>query len=378
MDILLVDDEEHILRSVGDFLTDFGHRVMPAGTGEEALKLLAQGTDVGLIISDIRMPGMDGFEFLQAVRTRYAPIPGILITGHQEEHSLLKTLRCGAYEYLRKPIRLKYLLACIDEVDASRRLGEQLVVSRRMLGIAGASAPEQVVRSGLAYEIQVPLGAAREALQRMGIFWKSVQNDLASEDARDHLGTVQDEVAALFVSMEDSLARMYSIVQDLEALAGTHSPPVERRVNLSGCLMEAAEKVGATLFAGVHPKWDFDDDALYVLGDRRDFLHLFSHLLDNAARAVASSQEAEVHVRVRREDVDQVRIEVHDNGCGMSEEVRARAFEAFFTTRPEGESLGVGLPVCQEIVRRHGGEIGFEDDKKQGTTFWIRLRRAPE
>ena len=377
MEILLVDDEDHILRVVGDFLRDFGHEVIPARSGEEALRCLEGRQGVALIISDIRMPGIDGFELLDTVRARFADIPTILITGHREDSNLLKALRSGAYDYLKKPIRLKSLLNSIDHIEACKRLRDRLLSERNSLasGDSGRS-----TEAGLAFEIQAPLTSALEDLQRVGIFWKAVRNDWGTlaNDARSQgqpRGSVQAEVTNLLGTIRENLSSIDGILRDVGILSNPVGEATQQ-INLVGCLKESAETTWASLSDGVELIEDYDEEVLRVQGDRQDLCHLFTHLFQNAARAVGYKQDARISISARGEGTTWVRVEVTDNGDGISREIKSRVFDPFFTTREEGEGLGLGLYVCERISRNYGGEIGFESCAEGGTTFWVRLKQA--
>tara|TARA_B100000315_G_C14153910_1_gene396956 strand:+ start:183 stop:554 length:372 start_codon:yes stop_codon:yes gene_type:complete len=116
MTILLVDDDELICQSIGDFLSQRQHTVFTCTNGQDALDYLDQHT-IDLIISDIYMPGIDGIELLRQIRARYPTLQVILITGHATVDTAVEALRNRAYDYLRKPIRLEELLTCIKRIE---------------------------------------------------------------------------------------------------------------------------------------------------------------------------------------------------------------------------------------------------------------------
>ncbi len=110
--LLLIDDEEVIHRSAGDFLEQMGYKVLHADSGQSGLKLFdEQGADI--VITDVRMPGMDGMELLQELGRRSHDIEVILISGHGDMDIAIDALRKGAFDFFRKPIRLEELLAAL-------------------------------------------------------------------------------------------------------------------------------------------------------------------------------------------------------------------------------------------------------------------------
>jgi DNA-binding NtrC family response regulator len=107
--ILLVDDELDILSSIGEILNRFGYQVIAKPNAKEALSVVRQGTKIDLIITDYRMPGMDGLEFLNALRLENSSVPVIILTAYGAVESYLKSLSLGVFEYLNKPIKAKEL-----------------------------------------------------------------------------------------------------------------------------------------------------------------------------------------------------------------------------------------------------------------------------
>ncbi|NVM22397.1 MAG: response regulator [Desulfobacterales bacterium] len=115
--ILFVDDEKVAHRSIGGFLRDLGYRVLIAENGKQALDMLQKENGVGLIISDIRMPVMNGLQLLRSLREQKRRLPVILITGYGDIDSAAEALRYDAFEYLKKPVNLNQLLASIKHIE---------------------------------------------------------------------------------------------------------------------------------------------------------------------------------------------------------------------------------------------------------------------
>jgi DNA-binding NtrC family response regulator len=107
--ILLVDDEIEILKSLGEILTRFGYQVIAKQAAQEALSSVKDGVHIDLVITDYRMPGMDGLEFLNALRQMDPSVPVIMLTAYGAVESYLKSLSLGVFEYVNKPIKAKDL-----------------------------------------------------------------------------------------------------------------------------------------------------------------------------------------------------------------------------------------------------------------------------
>lgn len=107
--ILLVDDELEILRSLGEILNRFGYKVIAKAEAKAALAVVHERIEIDLVITDYRMPGMDGLEFLNALRSMNSSVPVIMLTAYGAVESYLKSLSLGVFEYLNKPIKAKEL-----------------------------------------------------------------------------------------------------------------------------------------------------------------------------------------------------------------------------------------------------------------------------
>ena len=119
--ILLVDDEIEILKSLGEILERFGYTVIARTEAKEALSVVRDGAKIDLVITDYRMPVMDGLEFLNALRQLDRSVPVIVLTAYGAVESYLKSLSLGVFDYINKPIKAKELgrivQAAIDSSD---------------------------------------------------------------------------------------------------------------------------------------------------------------------------------------------------------------------------------------------------------------------
>ncbi|MHB8764705.1 MAG: response regulator, partial [Deferrisomatales bacterium] len=111
--ILVVDDEESILRSLEAVLRDEGHEVVLSETAEAALEAV-EAEDPDLVLLDVWLPGMDGIEALEAIRTRHPELPVVIMSGHGTIETAVKATKLGAYDFFEKPLNLDKLLLGID------------------------------------------------------------------------------------------------------------------------------------------------------------------------------------------------------------------------------------------------------------------------
>jgi len=122
--ILVVDDEESILRSLEGVLKDEGHEVALARSGKAALEAV-EAEDPDLVLLDIWLPGMDGLETLDVLRTRYPDLPIIMMSGHGTIETAVRATRLGAYDFIEKPLNLDKVLLCIENALKTSRLAQE-------------------------------------------------------------------------------------------------------------------------------------------------------------------------------------------------------------------------------------------------------------
>jgi DNA-binding NtrC family response regulator len=120
--ILVVDDEPNVVGTLSDFLNDCGHTTEVASDGLHALETMSRHGDIGLVIADVRMPRMDGIEFLTTIKVKYPGVPAILITGHGDEGLAVAALQEGATDYIKKPIKLRELRDSVAKVEERHAL----------------------------------------------------------------------------------------------------------------------------------------------------------------------------------------------------------------------------------------------------------------
>lgn len=222
---------------------------------------------------------------------------------------------------------------------------------------------------GIAHEINNPLAFVRANLHH-------VHRELAEfpgKDAADAraVGDVIRELGEVVTESLEGIDRAMHIVQDVNTFSDASGGDARLRVDLGPLLDEAIGVVRLGLPQGVRvERVGSDQDGLEVHGSPHRLKHLFLNLLVNAVQSVEESGSVEVEMRGDRRRVS---IVVTDDGAGIAPGDLARVFDPFFTTRPVGSGPGLGLAVCHEIVRSHGGSIDVKSEERRGTRVAISL-----
>ena len=366
--VLLVDDRPDNLLALRAVLEPLGLDLVEAASGEEALRHLLAG-EFALIILDVQMPVLDGFETARLIRgrerTRYVPIIFLTAISGEPEH-YQRGYESGAVDYVYKPFEPEILRAKVSVFSELWSRGATIEAQREEL--AGRLAELDAAHAGLAAQA-VELERSNAALERfaevVGVELREPLHTVAGLlDLLDdrHTGALSDEGRTLLARALAGTDRARAIVGSLLDYARASTGELQRdRLPLAEVLAEAEAEAGPQL---AEAKGEVVADGLpMVAGDRRQLVELLTQLLDNAVRYRGTAPPV---VTVSAETVqDGVRVAVADNGPGVPETDLPRLFTAF--ARPvatpaatNARGAGLGLALCRRIVERHGGMIWAE------------------
>ena len=346
--LLLVDDIEENLVAVEAVLAPLGHRLIRAHSGEEALRYLLTD-EIGVIVLDVQMPGLDGFETARHIkdrdRTRDIPIVFLTALGGEIEHRL-RGYAAGAVDYLAKPVDPDILRAKVRvflELHlATQELKEQgELLALRTTELERSNADLEQFSYVASHDLQEPLRVIAGYLELL----------------TDHLGEHLDEDARTWIDRaSDSAARMSSMIKDLltYARAGASGGDTEA-VDLGEALMRAVDAVRATRDerkGTIRPGRGLGSVRAIPL----DVDRVLQNLLANALK-YRGEDPPNIVVDAQRRD-GFLEVSVCDNGRGVPEADLDRVFGRF--ERVAGEpypGTGLGLAVCRRLVERAGGKI---------------------
>jgi signal transduction histidine kinase len=380
--ILLVDDDQALLQALPRTiaLRMSGVQVQTAAEASIALKLL-QEREYDAIISDIKMPGMDGLELLAIASERHPETPVLLITGHGEHGLAISALRGGAYDYILKPIDRDDFVASLQRALHTRQLRQQIQVQQRALEWYALSLERQVEQrtrelvamneskdallSTVAHELASPLTGMRGMAM---LVERQLQRDAPVEKVHRTMG-----------DMTRAMSRLERIVQDLQdtSLIQTHRFILHRnhcdlvelgRQVLAEFKMTMGEEVALTYNAPSEPV-EADVDAERIC-------QAWLNLLSNARKY--SPEGAPITVQVQRRE-EQAVVSVSDRGVGIPAEQLSYIAEQFYRVpgievqTDSAPGLGLGLYLARTIVEQHGGRLQVQSQQGQGSTFSLIL-----
>ncbi len=374
--VLVVDDELLALKLV--------QRVFESETDIElhtttsAAKALEEAgrEDMDLVVTDQRMPEMNGLELLSRFRQIRPDAQRILVTAYPDMEVALRAINEGmVYRFVLKPwdlndmrVSIRRALEAKRIADEHRKLTAQLKTQFEELVRAERLATVGRLSAGLGDQFP-PLHAAFQAATEAVVKCK----DDAIAALASALRRLKPPNPSLFNETLDALraagTQLQGLVQGIKSVA-RHSPePVPFDVNQA--VLSAVHLLGHRFKSGIRLERELN--ALPAVRCRgSEIAQVMVNLIGNAADAVEGRSGQMVRVRTW-EDGGKVHVEVSDTGSGIDPAVRSRLFQPFLTTKEPGRGTGLGLSICKNIVESHGGSIYVDSEPGRGARFVFAL-----
>jgi signal transduction histidine kinase len=383
VNILLVDDQPGKLIAHEAILSELGQRIVKARNGVEALGHLLR-YDFAVILLDVNMPNMDGFETAALIRQRprFEKTPIIFVTGYNTtDIDRLKGYELGAVDYLFLPVVPQVLKAKVSVfVELARqtqiiktqasdlaahncRQAEQLEVIQKLNDeLKNANSELEAFSYTVSHDLRAPL---RSISGYVGVLFEEYGSRL-DEEGRGHL-----------FALDRAAKRMDALTRDLLAYGRVAREAVTLEpVSLKPLLEVVLSVIGS---ANTHPaKITIEPDLLDVMGHRFLLEQCLTNLISNATKFVSPGVIPEVRIRTEPRG-SQVRLWIEDNGIGIDASYHQKIFSMFERVGDlrRYEGTGIGLAIVHRAVQRMGGACGVESALGQGSRFWVDLLSVP-
>lgn len=370
--ILAVDDNPRNLQLITSLLSQKGYKVVVANSGENALKyLMLKKPD--LILLDIMMPGMSGYEVCEEISKNpdLVGVPVIFLTAKSELNDVVTGFRLGAVDYITKPFRGEEVIARIETHLELRRVRTELELKNDLIAqetnkLRTAIAEKDRFFSILSHDLRAPLAGFQAATE---LLENNIQN-------------LSTEEAAMFISsMADSARQLNKLLENLLSWAqlqlGTLKPISENFDVFY--LAETAVNSQKTLAAQKDILIENQlNKSARVFADYQMTLTIFRNLISNAIKFSPRGSKITLHHSPSAEGF--VAVSISDSGIGMNPETLQNLFRLDVkVSRPgtEGEaSSGLGLILCKDLAERNKGTISVSSVEGQGSTFTVSLPHA--
>lgn len=401
--ILLVDDNDNNLLSVESILWHDGYHLVKAKSGREALKILLKENDFTLILMDVEMPDINGFETATMIyqREKLRHIPVIFITAHSySDENIFKGYRAGAVDYIYKPIQSELLRAKVSVfVELYKKNHQLLAQEQKLIAINKNLEIEIKDRINSEYKVNELNKKLLENIEQLEMTNKELDQFayMASHDLQEPIRKIRtfsdrinskfgdslDEEGHLYMEkMQAACTRMQKLINDILAFSKISTA---KNLRVKTDLNAIIEDVLADIDVQVHEKnaiVEIDplpELPVYPLLIKSLFQNLINNAIKYSRRDVAPSikisSKIDTHSDEKLSVTDYCRIYVQDNGIGFEQEYADQIFTMFrrLHSSSEYEGTGIGLAMCKKIVEEHQGHISAKSIPEQGSTFIVSL-----
>lgn len=398
--ILAVDDREDNLLSIETILENDGHTIVKATSGRAALKILLAQQDFTLILMDVQMPDMNGFETASLIyqREKLKHIPIIFITAHnQGEEKMYEGYKMGGVDFIYKPINSELLRFKVSVFVDLYRKTHQLINQEKKLLSANKNLEKEVEERKISEQ---KVWLLNEQLVQNNEHLKNTIEELdrfayvASHDLQEPLrkilvfsdkiqtkykGNISEELYGNLEKIMKASERMQLLINDLLRFSrNTAANEDYSFVDLQMLVHEVVadmefevERKQARIKIGKLPT---------VWGIASQMGQLFQNLVSNALKFQKEDITPDIHIYCSSENHNTngrnlCRIVIHDNGIGFDPQFADEIFVVFkrLHSYHEFQGSGVGLSICKKIIDRHKGSIIAESIPGQGSKFIVEL-----
>lgn len=360
--LLVVDDVQTNVLLLKALLGKEGYGILVANNGQEALEVI-RNENPDLILLDVMMPGMDGFEVAERLKSEEfrCEIPIIFLTALDDTQSIVNGFKLGVGDFISKPfwkeelmVRIKHQLSLV----AARRIIEEKNEELRKT-IAGRDKMYSVI----AHDLRSPMASMKMLLNTIMM---SVEKDKIDPDIFDMLEMSNKTSEEVFSLLDNLLKWTKSQLGKLTV--------IPQKLDISG-LADGVVEVMNSVAEVKHIKLiRTDHESFFVYVDIEMIKSILRNLISNAVKF--SNPDSEIKVGIKAED-GKVIVSVTDSGKGIKKEDQHKLlkdsthFTTYGTNSEEGS--GLGLLLCRDFARKNGGELWFESEENLGSVFSFSL-----
>jgi signal transduction histidine kinase len=369
--ILVVDDEEPVRNVVSEIVDLMGCKAVTVGSAKGALEILEK-EPFGIMITDVKMPEMDGFELMKAVLSRFPHIYVVCMTGHGDSCTYTDVLSMGVKDYITKPFTADEMKAKLSRVIREKHLIEDLTQKSVELGIANAelkqlSQMKSTFISSVSHELRTPLTVIKEFISLM---------------LEGHVGALNENQKEYLGIAHKNILRLTNLIETLLDFSRIESGKGLKLRFESVPLGEVVEDAVMTLSQQMHDKGitfvnRLDAEIPRLLIDRNRMIEVFINLIGNGIKFTPPGGKIIIDSKGLTEKRDSLKVVVTDTGIGISEEDLPKIFDRFYQGKRVQEGIvkgtGLGLAITKEIIEGHQGTIEAESKLASGTSFHFPL-----
>jgi len=391
--ILFVDDDKNMQRLIARTFADQNYDLEFADNGKNALSLVSTFKP-DLVLLDINMPGMDGYEICHRLKSD-SQTSGVMVLFQSARifvEDRLRGYEVGADDYITKPYKMDELHAKIKILLRLKNAQDDLkIINTNLENLVKKKTKALIKKERLAIIGQLVHGIVHNLQNPVTVFKGMVNRALKTVQELPECAEV--EVGGLAAKIEQHLNvavksadKVELLIHNLLTKGRNESSDSKHALDLNNLIQKEIHFFNADLqFKDtIQKRLVLDDTLPYLLGTYVDFSQICANMIKNALDAMNDSPQKEITV-ITRHDEDMIYIEFQDTGAGISLENQERIFDPFFTTKQTIDSeekkpkgTGLGLYTCLEIVKSYAGEILISSQMNKGTTFTIAIPKKDQ
>ncbi|MGB3190807.1 MAG: hybrid sensor histidine kinase/response regulator [Limnoraphis sp.] len=363
--ILLVDDELNNLAVLSALLIDQGYTVRRVLSGQKALDLMKSNQPPALVLLDIMMPEMDGYQVCQKMKSdeKTRGIAVIFLSALDDVKNKVKGFEVGGADYITKPFESLEVITRVQHQLGLRKLQQQIKIEAQL---RESLLQEQENRefkrriiTTISHEYRTPLSIIMTSAGLLETYC-----DLENPKQQKHIQRIQQMVQHLS-SLVNDVVFVNELEQDKIILQPVTLNLIEFCQTLISELKVARQVKHPINFSNQGNEFDGQ-------WDERILRQILSHLLSNAIKF--SPPESQLDFKLVQEQ-DKIEFHIQDQGIGILQENRDKIFDLFYRGDNVGtiQGEGLGLSIVKKCVNLYGGNIFFETEVNQGTTFIVKL-----
>jgi len=405
--ILIVEDSPTQRHFLQHLLEAHNYKVISVNDAEEALEVI-EDIVPELVITDIVMPKMNGYELCSQIKQkkRMSNVPVILLTVLSSSEEMIKGLECGADSFISKPYSENYLITLVNKTINNKELKSDKLIeldltisddgrkrsisveSNRIISLMFSAYESALYKNSVLVQTQSELEKRTAELSKQNTvkdkFFSIIAHDLKSpfygllgvtEQMAENIGSfTKGELSEFSIELNKSVKNFLKLLENLLEWAQMQQGSVsfyEKEINLSELVSQNIDLITKRCKQKEIKIIQDIDSTHKIFADEAMFNSILRNLLSNAVKF--TKHGGNVVVQSRLSEKKMIEISVIDNGIGMSKSLSKKLFKMDEKVGRKGtdgeESTGIGLLLCKEFTEKHGGRIWVESEEARGTTF---------
>jgi len=379
--ILLIDDEEGVRRTLKKIMEKEGYYVDTVENSENALRLLNTNS-YDTVITDIKLPGMNGIELLKRIRQMDSDLPVVVITGYPNVDSAAEAVRQMAYDYVAKPVTRHNLLPILARSvekkilsDDKKRLEKENKEYQRNLEIKVKERTREIEELNKVLRESQEKLILSERLATLGTFVSFISHDL-----RNPLSVTQNSIYYLTTHVEvpnEKVGKYFGIIEGQVGIANkiidgflnfTKGRPLDLQAENINELIKSVFEILIRVPGNIEIVLNLQEDLQAIEVEKEHIQQVLVNIINNAIHAMP---EGGILTISTKQGERYLVIDISDTGLGISEDDMGRLFDPFFSKKKKG--TGLGLVICRFLIERHNGKITISSKEGEGSTFSIHL-----